>query len=80
MLLCSVEFVLLQGNFKAQGTCTIFRTTPSLPHLIRSVLKFLGMWICEILLCALQSVLFKEELEFMFKSAYLYNVCLCHLL
>ena len=53
MLLCSVEFVLLKENLKAQGTGTIFRTTPNLPRLIRSVLEF---WICEILLCALESV------------------------
>ena len=32
ILLCSVEFVLLKENLKAQGTCTIFRTTPNLPH------------------------------------------------
>ena len=60
MLLYSVECVLVKENLKAQGTCTIFRTTPNLPHLLRSVLEFLGMWICEILLCALESVLFKE--------------------
>ena len=43
MLLCSVEFVLLKENLEAQGTCTIFRTTPNLPHLLRSVLEF---WEC----------------------------------
>ena len=53
MLLCSVEFVLLE-SLKAQGTCTIFRTSKSLGFGI------LGMWICEILLRALESVLFKE--------------------
>ena len=43
MLLYSVEFVLVKENLKAQGTCTIFRTTPNLPHLLRSVLEF---WEC----------------------------------
>ena len=40
MLLYSVEFVLVKENLKAQGTCTIFRTTPNLQHLLRSVLEF----------------------------------------
>ena len=30
-------------NLKAQGTCPIFRTTPNLPHLLRSVLE---CWEC----------------------------------
>ena len=37
---CILEFVLVKENLKAQGTCTIFRTTPNLPHLLRSVLEF----------------------------------------
>ena len=59
MLLCSVEFVLLKENLTAQGTCTIFKTTPNLPHLIRSVLEF---WECGFvkLHCALEVVLFKR--------------------
>ena len=32
MLLFSVEFVLPQENFKAHGTCTIFRTGLNLPQ------------------------------------------------
>ena len=54
MLLCSVEFVLLKENLKAQGTYSKSATLNPLGFGI------LGMWICEILLCALESVLFKE--------------------
>ena len=63
MLLCSVEFVLLKENLKAQGTCTISKTTPNLPHLIINPIGSgsLGMRICEILLCALGFVLFKDK-------------------
>ena len=43
MLLRSVVFVLFKENLKARGTCTIFRTTPNLPHLARSVFEF---WEC----------------------------------
>ena len=43
MLLYSVEFVLVKQNLKAQGTCTIFETTPNLPHFLRWVLEF---WEC----------------------------------
>ena len=32
MLLFSMEFVFLQENFKAQGTCAIFRTVLNLPQ------------------------------------------------
>ena len=62
MLLSSLEFLLLKEILKAQDTCTISKTTPNLPRLIRSVLVF-GMWICEILLCVLEFVLFKENLK-----------------
>ena len=43
ILLFSAEFVLLKENLTAQGTCTSFKTTPNLPHLLRSVLQF---WEC----------------------------------
>ena len=43
MLLCSVKLVLLKVNLEVEGACTISKTTPNLPHLIRSVLEF---WEC----------------------------------
>ena len=55
MVLGSVECVLLKYNLKAQGSSTIFRTTPN-----PLVFGIFGMWICEILLCALESGFFKE--------------------
>ena len=42
-LLFSVEFVLLQENFKAQGTCTIFRTVLNLPK-FECLFKFVCLY------------------------------------
>ena len=60
MLLRSVEFVLLKENLKAQGTCTISNNS-KLATLNPFSSGILGMWICDRLLCALESVLFKEN-------------------
>ena len=85
MSLCSVKFVLLRKNLKAQGACTIFRTTPILPQLIRSVLEF---WECGFVkycfvlrnlycLKILESPRQFKNSEFMFKFACLYTLCVC---
>ena len=63
MFLCSVEFVLLNKSSKAQGTCTISKTSKHSKSATLSPFGFglFGMWICEILLCALEFVVFKEN-------------------
>ena len=89
MLLCSLEFALLTDNLKAQGTCTMSKTskqTQQLPHLIRSVLELLECgfvkhcFVLRNLYCLkrIESPRQLKNFEVMFEFACLQNVCLCH--
>ena len=56
MLLYSVEFVLVKENLKAQEHLHNFQNNSKSATLTPLGFGILGMWICEILLCALESI------------------------
>ena len=55
-LLCSMELALLKEILKAQGTCTVSKTSTNFKLATFNPFGFgiCGMWICEIVVCAFQ--------------------------
>ena len=88
VLLCSVEFVLLEENFENMRHLHNFQNNSIFAKLNPLGFGILGMWIVKYcfvlwnLYCLKRLVNPKQfkNFEFMFEFACFYNVCLCHLL